>query len=238
MNGEPGSEHILNIFLSHDIVNCIRIFYWMDPSDLSYVCPIPTDAGRFAQTGVLFELQDLKKVSEQTSDAIKYICNQDYGLTTRTTTMMMIVLSSCFWLLIAVLFIIIILIIIVRTKQENSGTTTTDIRWYYLLFCSVALIACRLSMRYSTLLLFPDTTQQQNNERNFRCSRTWCVILILHLLSLPSLSPSLPRSRDRLDLRRFCFRFVIVVEIPWSRIILHFQRAHVVVVRRPLSWCC
>lgn len=35
----------------------------------------PTEQGRFAQTGVLFELQDLKEVSEQTRDQIKYICN-------------------------------------------------------------------------------------------------------------------------------------------------------------------
>uniref|UniRef100_A0A7R9ZIQ4 Lon N-terminal domain-containing protein n=2 Tax=Craspedostauros australis TaxID=1486917 RepID=A0A7R9ZIQ4_9STRA len=35
----------------------------------------PTEKGRFAQTGVLFELEDLKEVSEQTGDKIKYICN-------------------------------------------------------------------------------------------------------------------------------------------------------------------
>ena len=35
----------------------------------------PTEQGRFAQTGVLFELEDLKEVSEQTADQIKYICN-------------------------------------------------------------------------------------------------------------------------------------------------------------------
>jgi Skp family chaperone for outer membrane proteins len=35
----------------------------------------PTEKGRFAQTGVLFELEDLKEVSEQTKDQIKYICN-------------------------------------------------------------------------------------------------------------------------------------------------------------------
>jgi hypothetical protein len=35
----------------------------------------PTEKGRFAQTGVLFELEDLKEVSEQTADQIKYICN-------------------------------------------------------------------------------------------------------------------------------------------------------------------
>lgn len=35
----------------------------------------PTEQGRFAQTGVLFELEELKEVSEQTADQIKYICN-------------------------------------------------------------------------------------------------------------------------------------------------------------------
>jgi len=35
----------------------------------------PSKQGRFAQTGVLFELEDLKEVSEQTADQIKYICN-------------------------------------------------------------------------------------------------------------------------------------------------------------------
>lgn len=35
----------------------------------------PTEQGRFARTGVLFELEDLKEVSEQTADQIKYICN-------------------------------------------------------------------------------------------------------------------------------------------------------------------
>jgi hypothetical protein len=35
----------------------------------------PTEKGRFAQTGVLFELEDLKEVSEQTADQVKYICN-------------------------------------------------------------------------------------------------------------------------------------------------------------------
>lgn len=34
----------------------------------------PTERGRFAQVGVLFELQELKDVSEQTSDQIKYVC--------------------------------------------------------------------------------------------------------------------------------------------------------------------
>ena len=35
----------------------------------------PNKPGTFAKTGVLFELEDLKEVSEQTADQIKYICN-------------------------------------------------------------------------------------------------------------------------------------------------------------------
>ena len=35
----------------------------------------PAEPGRFAQMGVLFELEELKEVSEQTNDQIKYICN-------------------------------------------------------------------------------------------------------------------------------------------------------------------
>lgn len=35
----------------------------------------PSESGRFAVWGVLFELEDLKEVSEQTADQIKYICN-------------------------------------------------------------------------------------------------------------------------------------------------------------------
>jgi len=35
----------------------------------------PSESGRFAQTGVLFELQELKEVSELTGDNIKYVCN-------------------------------------------------------------------------------------------------------------------------------------------------------------------
>ena len=35
----------------------------------------PTKSGTFAQMAVLFELEDLKEVSERTADQIKYICN-------------------------------------------------------------------------------------------------------------------------------------------------------------------
>jgi hypothetical protein len=35
----------------------------------------PTQEGRFAQTGVLFELEDLREVSEETQDQVKYICS-------------------------------------------------------------------------------------------------------------------------------------------------------------------
>ncbi|CAB9501368.1 ATP-dependent protease La (LON) domain [Seminavis robusta] len=70
----PNSEHVLNIFepryrsMYNDILmNGTKRFV----VSMSH----PTEAGRFAQMGVLFELQELKEVSEQTADQIKYICN-------------------------------------------------------------------------------------------------------------------------------------------------------------------
>jgi hypothetical protein len=70
----PNSEHVLNIFetryrsMYNDILmNGTKRFV----VSMSH----PTQQGRFAQMGVLFELQELKEVSEQTADQIKYICN-------------------------------------------------------------------------------------------------------------------------------------------------------------------
>jgi hypothetical protein len=70
----PNSKHVLNIFepryrqMYSDIL--------MNGSKRFVVCMShPTEPGRFAQTGVLFALEDLKEVSEQTGDAIKYVCN-------------------------------------------------------------------------------------------------------------------------------------------------------------------
>lgn len=70
----PNSEHILNIFepryrqmYSDILMNGSKKFV----VSMSH----PMESGRFAQTGVLFELEDLKEVSEQTGDRIKYICN-------------------------------------------------------------------------------------------------------------------------------------------------------------------
>jgi len=70
----PNSEHVLNIFepryrqmYTDILMNGSKRFV----VTMSH----PTEAGRFAKTGVLFELQDLKEVSEQTADQIKYICN-------------------------------------------------------------------------------------------------------------------------------------------------------------------
>lgn len=70
----PNSEHILNIFepryreMYTDILMSGSKKFVVSMSH-------PTQSGRFAQTGVLFELEDLKEVSEQTGDRIKYICN-------------------------------------------------------------------------------------------------------------------------------------------------------------------
>jgi len=70
----PNSEHVLNIFepryrqmYTDILMNGSKRFV----VTMSH----PTEPGRFAKTGVLFELEDLKEVSEQTADQIKYICN-------------------------------------------------------------------------------------------------------------------------------------------------------------------
>lgn len=70
----PNSEHILNIFepryrqmYSDILMNGTKRFV----VSMSH----PTEAGRFAQTGVLFELGELKEVSERTADRLKYVCN-------------------------------------------------------------------------------------------------------------------------------------------------------------------
>lgn len=70
----PNTEHVLNIFepryrqmYTDILMNGSKRF--------CVVTSHPTEEGRFAQTGVLFELEDLKEVSEQTQDQIKYICN-------------------------------------------------------------------------------------------------------------------------------------------------------------------
>ena len=70
----PNTEHVLNIFepryrqmYTDILMNGSKRF--------CVVTSHPTEEGVFAQTGVLFELEDLKEVSEQTQDQIKYICN-------------------------------------------------------------------------------------------------------------------------------------------------------------------
>ena len=70
----PNSEHILNIFepryrqmYSDILMNGSKRF----AVSMSH----PNENGRFAQMGVLFELEDLKEVSEKTGDQIKFICN-------------------------------------------------------------------------------------------------------------------------------------------------------------------
>merc|ERR1719232_10587 len=70
----PNTKHILNIFepryreMYNDILmNGSKRFV----VSMSH----PEKSGTFAQMGVLFELEDLKEVSEQTNDQVKYICN-------------------------------------------------------------------------------------------------------------------------------------------------------------------
>ena len=69
----PNSEHVLNIFepryrqmYTDILMNGTKRFV----VSMSH----PNKQGVFASTGVLFELEDLKEVSEQTADQIKYIC--------------------------------------------------------------------------------------------------------------------------------------------------------------------
>jgi len=70
----PNSEHVLNIFepryrkmYTDILMNGTKRFV----VSMSH----PTEEGTFARTGVLFQLEDLKEVSEQTGDRVKYICN-------------------------------------------------------------------------------------------------------------------------------------------------------------------
>lgn len=70
----PNTEHVLNIFEPRYRAMYTDIL--MNGSKRFVVATShPSEKGRFAQTGVLFELEDLKEVSEQTQDQIKYICN-------------------------------------------------------------------------------------------------------------------------------------------------------------------
>ena len=69
----PHSTHVLNIFepryrkMYNDIL--------MNGSKRFVVAMAhPEEEGRFAETGVIFYLDDLKEVSEMTADQIKYIC--------------------------------------------------------------------------------------------------------------------------------------------------------------------
>lgn len=70
----PHSTHVLNIFepryrkMYNDIL--------MNGSKRFIVAMAhPEEEGRFAETGVIFHLEDLKEVSEMTADQIKYICS-------------------------------------------------------------------------------------------------------------------------------------------------------------------
>jgi len=70
----PNSEHVLNIFepryrqMYNDILmNGTKRFV--------VAMSHPEIEGTFAKVGVVFQLEDLKEVSEQTGDQIKYVCN-------------------------------------------------------------------------------------------------------------------------------------------------------------------
>ncbi len=69
----PNSEHVLNIFEPRYRQMYTDIL--MNGSKRFVVAMShPDKPGVFAQTGVIFYLDDLKEVSEETGDAIKYIC--------------------------------------------------------------------------------------------------------------------------------------------------------------------
>ncbi|KAJ1633652.1 hypothetical protein T492DRAFT_590057 [Pavlovales sp. CCMP2436] len=69
----PFSSHVLNIFepryrsMYNDIL--------MNGSRRFIVTMVDPASGRLAETGVIFYLDDLKEVSEQTGDAVKYVCS-------------------------------------------------------------------------------------------------------------------------------------------------------------------
>ena len=69
----PNSEHVLNIFEPRYRKMYTDIL--MNGSKRFVVAMShPTKEGTFAEVGVIFHLDDLKEVSEQTNDQIKYIC--------------------------------------------------------------------------------------------------------------------------------------------------------------------
>jgi len=69
----PGTEHSLNIFepryrqLYSDIMESGRKKF--------AVTMVDPETGRFAEAAVLFHLEDLKEVSQQTMDQVKFICS-------------------------------------------------------------------------------------------------------------------------------------------------------------------
>mmetsp|Transcript_8997 Transcript_8997/g.13620 ORF Transcript_8997/g.13620 Transcript_8997/m.13620 type:complete len:497 (+) Transcript_8997:117-1607(+) len=70
----PNSEHVLNIFEPRYRQMYTDIL--MNGSKRFVVAMShPEKPGTFAETGVIFYLDDLKEVSEETGDQIKYICN-------------------------------------------------------------------------------------------------------------------------------------------------------------------
>ena len=75
----PYTKHVLNIFepryrkMYNDIL--------MNGARRFMVCNIDGETGRFAEVGVLFYLDDLKEVSEQTGDRVKYVGS--HSVTTR-----------------------------------------------------------------------------------------------------------------------------------------------------------
>ena len=77
---QPKTEHTLNIFepryrkLYNDIL--------FSGSRRFAVCAFDSETGSLSEVGSVFYLKDLKEVSEQTGDAVKYVCEHEVVRTT------------------------------------------------------------------------------------------------------------------------------------------------------------
>jgi hypothetical protein len=75
---QPKTEHTLNIFepryrkLYNDIL--------FSGSRRFAVCALNSETGRLSEIGSVFYLKELKEVSEQTGDAVKYVCDHEVSI--------------------------------------------------------------------------------------------------------------------------------------------------------------
>ena len=71
----PFSEHRLNIFEPRYRAMYNDILF--SGSRRFAVCTMHPDDGRFSEYATVFYLKDLKEVSEQTNDAVKFVCDHE-----------------------------------------------------------------------------------------------------------------------------------------------------------------